>query len=319
MNTNNGKLPTFVAFGEALTDMLRTGADAWKSVPGGAPWNVAQIMASFGVASAFGGAISQDCFGDALWQASAQADLDLRFLQRVPKSPLLAIVHEIQPPSYFFVGDDSADLHFDVAALPQGWETAVRWAHFGGISLARQPLAERLVALAERLSARGVKISYDPNFRNVMGSSYDAILVRMVAIADLVKVSEEDLCGLFRKHGADAALLQLRAMRPTATVLYTRGAQGATLHVADHAWHATPPDISVVDTIGAGDCSLAGFLSSAIQQPLAGWEVHLRAAVAAGAGACLAAGATPPSAQILAGLAEQVQIQSITTPNTAVD
>ncbi len=310
MTTTDDKLPSFIAFGEALTDMLHTGADTWKSVPGGAPWNVAQIMASFGVASAFGGAISQDCFGDALWHASAEAGLDLRFLQRNAQSPLLAIVHETQPPAYFFVGDNSADLHFDATTLPQGWETAVRWAHFGGISLARQPLAERLVALAERLSANGVKISYDPNFRNVMDSRYDAILARMLAIADLIKVSEEDLCGLFRTHDAEAALRQLRAMRPMATVLYTRGAQGATLHVEDHTWHATPPRISVVDTVGAGDCSLAGFLSSAMHRSDAGRDVHLRAAVAAGAGACLAAGATPPSAQTLAGLAQKVHIQS---------
>ncbi len=310
MNTSNNKLPTFIAFGEALTDMLRTGADTWKSVPGGAPWNVAQIMAGFGVASAFGGAISKDCFGDALWNASAQAGLDLRFLQRVSKSPLLAMVHETQPPSYFFVGDNSADLHFDVTTLPQGWEATVRWAHFGGISLARQPLTGRLVELAERLSVSGVKISYDPNFRNVMDKSYDAILARLVAIADLIKVSEEDVCGLFRMHDAEAALLQLRAMLPTATVLYTRGAQGATLHVANQTWHATPPAITVVDTIGAGDCSLAGFLSSAMQQPDAGWDTHLRAAVAAGAGACLAAGATPPSAQTLADMTQKVHILS---------
>ncbi len=311
MNTSNDdKLPTFIAFGEALMDILRTGADTWKSVPGGAPWNVAQIMASFGVASAFGGAISNDCFGDALWKASAQSGLDLRFLQRVSKSPLLAIVHETQPPSYFFVGDDSADLHFDLVALPQGWEAAVRWAHFGGISLARQPLAERLVAIAERLSASGVKISYDPNFRNVMDKSYDAILARMVAVADLIKVSEEDLCGLFRTHDAEAALLELHAMRPTATVLYTRGAQGATLHAKGKTWNAAPPRITVVDTIGAGDCSLAGFLRSAMHQPHADWDTHLRAAVAAGAGACLAAGATPPTAQTLADLTLKVHIQS---------
>ena len=97
--------------------------------------------------------------------AAKRPRLDLRFLQRYDKSPLLAIVHETQPPKYFFVGDDSADLHFDVSTLPTGWEREVRWAHFGGISLARSPLAERLVALAERLKAGGVRISYDPNYR----------------------------------------------------------------------------------------------------------------------------------------------------------
>ncbi|MFB0936159.1 MAG: PfkB family carbohydrate kinase, partial [Propionivibrio sp.] len=190
--------PQFISFGEALIDLIRKDGSTWVSVPGGAPWNVARVMACFGVRSAFGGAISRDCFGDLLWQACEQSGLDMRFVQRPAKSPLLAIVHETHPPKYFFVGDDSADLHFDVAGLPAGWEAAVRWANFGCISLARQPLAGRLVDLAERLHAQGVRISYDPNFRAVMDESYDPVLKRMMAIADLVKVSEEDLRGLFR-------------------------------------------------------------------------------------------------------------------------
>jgi fructokinase len=99
--------------------MLRTGADEWSSQTGGSTWNVARVMARLGVPSAFAGAISLDVFGDA--QATDAAGLDLRFLQRRAKSPLLAIVHELHPPTYFFIGDDSADLHFDAAQLPAGW------------------------------------------------------------------------------------------------------------------------------------------------------------------------------------------------------
>ncbi len=300
--------PQFVSFGEALTDMIRLDATRWASIPGGAPWNVAQVMACFGVPSAFGGAISQDCFGDDLWQTSEKARLDLRFLQRHNKSPLLAIVHETQPPKYFFVGDDSADLHFDVSALPQGWEGAVRWAHFGGISLARQPLAERLVSLAERLKKQGVHISYDPNYRVAMDKNYDAILARMAAIADLIKVSEEDLRGLFRTDDEEGAFAQLRATNPTAAFLYTRGSEGAALYAGDRTWRATPPVIKVVDTVGAGDCSLAGLLCSLMHHPELGWDTHLRASIAAGSGACLAAGATPPSEETLARLAGEVHV-----------
>src|SRR5438067_13025846 len=122
-------------------------------------------MAALDIDSAFAGAISRDVFGEQLWAASAAARLDPRFIQRLEKSPLLAIVHRLDPPSYFFVGDDSADLHFDAAALPPGWVDACRWAHFGGISLAREPLAGKLVALAGQLKAAGVRLSYDPNFR----------------------------------------------------------------------------------------------------------------------------------------------------------
>lgn len=303
-------LPQFVSFGEALTDLLSIGPCEWKSVPGGAPWNVARVMSCFGVASAFGGAVSQDCFGDVLWQTSVNAKLDLRFMQRYDKSPLLAIVHETRPPSYFFVGDDSADLYFDVCVLPQAWDAAVRWVHFGGISLARQPLAERLVFLAERLKSQGVKISYDPNFRAVMNKDYDPILARMTIIADLIKVSEEDLRGLFRTQDEAGAFARLRAMNPAAAYLYTRGSEGAALYVGQQTWHATPPKITVVDTVGAGDCSLAGLLCSIMHQPECDWDAHLRASVAAGTGACLAAGATPPSAATLARLAGKVKVSA---------
>ena len=300
--------PQFISFGEALTDLIRREADTWVSVPGGAPWNVARVMACFGVRSAFGGAISRDCFGDMLWQASEQSGLDMRFVQRPAKSPLLAIVHETHPPKYFFVGDDSADLYFDVAALPAGWEGAVRWANFGCISLARQPLAGRLVSLAERLHAQGVRISYDPNFRAVMDDSYDPVLQRMMAIADLVKVSEEDLRGLFPTEDEDAAFDRLLAMNPAAPILYTRGGEGAALYAGDKVWRAVPPKITVVDTVGAGDSSLAGLLSSLMRHPEHGWDAHLRASVAAGTGACLSAGATPPSAGLLEKLAGEVKI-----------
>ena len=302
------EFPQFISFGEALTDLIRRDGDTWVSVPGGAPWNVARVMACFGISSAFGGAISRDCFGDALWQASEQSGLDLRFLQRPAKSPLLAIVHETHPPKYFFVGDDSADLHFDLDSLPAGWERAVRWAHFGGISLARQPLAERLAGLAERLHGMGVRISYDPNFRAVMDARYDAILARMMAVADLVKVSEEDLRGLFRTENEDEAFLRLRSMNTAAPILYTRGGEGAALHVGEQVWRAVPPTVTVIDTVGAGDCSLAGLLCSLLHSPEAGWGAHLRASVAAGTGACLAAGATPPLDELRQRLAAEVRI-----------
>jgi fructokinase len=135
--------PLFVAAGEALTDMIVQDAaqTQWRSIVGGSTWNVARAMARLEVPTAFAGAISRDVFGDALWRASEAARLDLRFLQRHARSPLLAIVHRTDPPSYFFVGDDSADLHFDAAQLPDGWQAHCQWAHFGGISLAREPLA----------------------------------------------------------------------------------------------------------------------------------------------------------------------------------
>jgi fructokinase len=289
--------PEFVAAGEALTDLIVDGPEhaKWCSQVGGSTWNVARTMARLGVPSAFAGAVSEDVFGDQLWQASGVAGLDRRFLQRHAKSPLLAIVHETDPPTYFFVGDDSADLHFDAEALPAGWRAGCKWAHFGGISLAREPLAGKLVALAEALWRDGVKISYDPNFRVLMDVRYDATLRRMTELADVVKVSEEDLTGLFRTDDVDGAFAQLRAFNPGASYLYTKGAAGASLVMGESRWDVAAPHIEVVDSVGAGDASIAALAYSMLREPARAALDHLRFAVAAGAAACLGAGASPPS------------------------
>lgn len=288
-------LPLFLAAGEALTDMLSTGADQWQSKNGGAPWNVARLLACWAWPSAFAGAISLDLFGNALWQASKEAGLDLRFMQRYPKPPLLAIVHQTRPPAYFFAGGDSADLYFDPKQLPTDWHTQLQWAHFGGISLARAPLSHTLLEMAKELKQAGVKISYDPNFRNTMDESYDPMLAQMCSLADLIKVSDEDLYGLMRTSSLNAALARLRSLNPQAAILHTMGADGARLLFRDQEWHAKPPSLKVVDTIGAGDASAAGILFSLMQAPQRGWDEHLRIAVAAGSAACLQAGAGAPT------------------------
>jgi fructokinase len=309
MNAATHDFPAFVSAGEALTDMLRTGSDQWSSQVGGSTWNVARVMARLGVPSAFAGAVSLDVFGDALAGANDAAGLDRRFLQRYARSPLLAIVHELHPPTYYFIGDDSADLHFDAAQLPQGWMQGAQWVHFGGISLAREPLAGKLVALAEELKAAGVKISYDPNFRVMMDERYDATLARMTALADVVKVSDEDLAGLFRHDDIDASFALLRSWNPQASFLYTRGAAGAALYRGEQVWQAAPPQIDVVDSVGAGDASIGGLLYSLMYRPEVDGGEHLRFAVAAGAGACLAAGGSPPSVELVESLAERTVVR----------
>ena len=299
-------LPHFVSFGEALTDLIRTGPDTWRSMPGGAPWNVAMAMSALGAMSAFGGGISNDVFGHALWQASVDANLDLRFIQQFAKAPLLAVVHDTDPPAYFFIGNDSADLHFRPEGLPAGWLRALRWAHFGSLGLLRQPLAARLIALAAGLKAEGKFISYDPNYRQLMDSRYDDTLARMCRLADVIKVSDEDLRGLFRTADHRVGLAQISAWNPGAWLLLTRGAAGASLFRGTQEWRAAPPKVAVIDTVGAGDASLAGFVYSLMERADSAPAQHLAWAVAAGAAACIAAGASPPSQALVASLAVTV-------------
>ena len=287
--------PRFVSAGEALTDLIRQADGYWLARAGGAPWNVARVMAGFGVSSAFAGSVSRDNFGDEIAALSRDAGLDMRFLQQHDNPSLLAIVYETSPPRYYFIGADSADLAFDPRVLPPDWTQSVEWVHCGGISLAREPLSSRLIGLLENAKAAGARVSFDPNFRNLMTPAYDTTLARVARLADVIKVSDEDLGGLFRTRDLDGALERLKALNPRAVVMLTRGAEGAELHAHGRRLHQDCPQVEIADTVGAGDASIGGLLYSLMHRPDAGWPAHLRRAVAAGTAACLQPGAMPPT------------------------
>lgn len=289
-------LPRLVVFGEALTDFVRTGADSWRSVAGGACWNVARVAATLGLPTGWGGAVSDDFFGREIVDKSQVAGLDPRFLQVVARPPLVAMVHQLDPPRYFFLGNDSADLAFDASRLPAGWQTACAFAHFGCISLVRQPLGARLVAIAEALHAAGVPVSFDPNCRNLMDAAYPPLFERMAALADTIKISDEDLRQIYPALAFEGALARVRAIAPAAVVLYTRGGDGMTAYLADGSRVEQPAfKVAVADTVGAGDACMGGFLASRLQQPDAGVAIHVRFAAATAAAACTRPGAHAPT------------------------
>ncbi|WP_405123612.1 carbohydrate kinase [Pseudomonas sp. M20] len=268
------QLPSVVVFGEALTDVVQHSPGRWQGYPGGAPWNVARAMSRLGVPTAFAGSISTDSLGDEIAQQSKAAGLDMRFLQRVDADPLVAIVPSSHPPRYFFAGE--ADLLFDVDQLPAGWLDAARLCHFSCISLARQPLGDRLVEVARRAKEEGKLISYDPNWRNLMDTRYrELTFPSMVELADIIKLSDEDLRQIYPGLNEEQALRELRTMNTRAQILFTRGAKGMVLYDADLKFEQPAIAVEVADTVGAGDSSMAGWLASTLlgfQEPRARLE-----------------------------------------------
>ncbi|MBV8047813.1 MAG: carbohydrate kinase [Paludibacterium sp.] len=298
--------PRFIAFGEALTDFIRQEGQDWRAVPGGACWNVARVVARLGVPSASGGAVSQDVFGQQLLAESLAAGLDIRFLQSRPYPPLLAMVPERQPPAYFFIGENSADLHFDVDALPADWEQALAIAHFGGISLARPPLADRLLALAHRLYRAGKPLSFDPNYRTIMAApDYFPRFEAMAAMARYIKVSDEDLAALYPGLPQDAAMARLRRLAPQASILYTQGAADMCLYEQEARFRQPVFRVAVADTVGCGDAAMGGWLASLLTRPEAEPGAHLRFAAATAACAAMRTGAYAPAADDVAALLRQ--------------
>lgn len=280
----------FVVFGEALTDFIRQPDGQWRAIPGGACWNVARAASRLGVATGYAGSVSSDVFGQELHALTREAGLDMRFTQQVARAPLLAMVTSTTPPDYFFIGDDSADLHFDPERLPAGWMDEARVLHFGCISLAREPLASRLLQVAQVAAMRGKKIAFDPNWRKLMDNpSYRILLRELLALSHYVKVSDEDLERLF--PGDANAFATLRTLAPRAEILLTLGAQGMTLFKDEQVIEQAAYKVDVIDTVGCGDASMGGWIASRLRQPDAPAQTHLQCAAAGAAIAASKAGA----------------------------
>ncbi len=172
---------------------------------------------------------------------------------------------------------------------------------------------------ARRASAT---ISYDPNIRPTLIA--DAARARervrqLVSLADIVKVSDEDLGWLHPDRTPLDVARQWRAAGP-AIVIVTRGGNGATAVTADGVVEVPGLNVAVIDTVGAGDTFMAAVIDGVFEAGLAGrarWELLARisnhqleeildTAVRAAAITVSRQGANPPWRQELAGKGHSV-------------
>jgi fructokinase len=253
-----------VVCGEAVVDLVQAGPRTWTSHPGGSPTNVAVGLARLGVPTAMLARLSGDAFGAMLRGHLRDAGVDLGLVVDAPQPSTLAAVSldEAGVASYGFWTEGTADGQWTEAELAAPLPSGVAALHTGSMALELLPGAPRLVALLERLHGT-LLLSYDPNVRLARAGDHArglAAVERVVALADVVKVSSEDLAWLLPGLPVPEVLERWRALGP-ALVVATDGGEGATALGAAGLLHAPAEPVAVVDTVGAGDAFSAGLLA----------------------------------------------------------
>jgi fructokinase len=254
--------------GEALIDMLPRqsvdGARAFAPFAGGAVFNTAIALGRLGAPVQFFSGLSSDLFGTILRDELAASGVDASPAAISDRPTTLAFVTLTNGhASYAFYDENTAGRMLRPADLPATDADAL---FFGGISLVVDPCGAAYAALLQREAGRAV-IMIDPNIRTSFitdEAGYRARLDQMLAQADIIKISDEDL--MWISGDTDAAAL--RARTGAAVVLLTRGAQGVTVVTADAVWDVPAVRATVVDTVGAGDTFSAGFLADLQAQGL---------------------------------------------------
>ncbi len=302
--------------GESLIDMLpretAAGEMAFAPYPGGAVFNTAVALGRLRAPSGFLSGISNDLFGAKLTASLAESKVDTSLAARSDRPTTLAFVTLTDgQASYAFYDENTAGRMLAVADLPDVPDS-VEAMFFGGISLVVEPCGATYEALMLREAGHRVTM-IDPNIRPGFirdEATYRARIDRMIAVADVVKISDEDLSWIL---GPGDPGDQARALleRGPSLICVTEGAKGARGVSREHDVWVDATKVDVVDTVGAGDTFNAGVLASlhtgdALSKPaIAALNADaIRAALALGAQAAAVtvsrAGANPPWARELA-------------------
>jgi fructokinase len=254
--------------GEALIDMLpretTLGEPAFSPYAGGAVFNTAIALGRLGAASGFFTGLSTDLFGEILDQTLAASKVDTSLCARSARPTTLAFVKLVNgQASYAFYDENTAGRLLSAADLPD-LPDSVGTLFFGGISLVNDPAASSYAEFQKRAAATGRVTMIDPNIRPGFitdAPAYRARIAAMIATADIVKLSDEDLHWL-EGDGDLTALAHSILSRGPKVVFITEGARGARAVTATQDRFVTATKVDVADTVGAGDTFNAGVLAS---------------------------------------------------------
>jgi fructokinase len=260
--------------GEALIDLIPNPDGRFEACLGGAVYNLTRALARQSIESLYLNPLSHDRFGRQL-AAGMQAD-GVHLAQPTPVQEVTSLavvsVNEAGHPDYAFYREGVADRATDAIRLTEACEKApaLQLVCTGALALSPDDAGIYLPWLAGQRDS-GKLVVIDANLRPSVMSDlgrYRSHVINALQYADVIKVSDEDLDNL-AMDGA-TALEQARnllAHCDAQVVALTRGGAGANLltrfGAVFHARESLP--LTVVDTVGAGDCFLAGLITAMLE------------------------------------------------------
>jgi fructokinase len=268
----------YLVCGEALFDFFSE-EDAsglaskvnFKAIAGGSPFNVAVGLRRLGVDAALFAGLSTDYLGRRLQQVLQDEGVRPDYLVdfAAPTTLAMVAVGANGSPHYSFRGEGCADRQLKPEHLP-ALGPEIRGLHIGSFSLVVQPIADTLLALVRQESGQRL-ISLDPNVRlnpepNI--ELWRSRIATLVELADLIKVSDEDLSLLYPEQDP-ARVIEGWLQHRCQLVFLTRGGEGATVFSRAHgSWSMPASSVKIADTVGAGDTFQAALITWLTEQQL---------------------------------------------------
>lgn len=265
--------------GDAVVDLLPETSGRLMQCPGGAPANVAVGVARLQGNSAFIGRVGEDPFGRFMRQTLNNEQVNVDYMTPDAQHRTSTVVVDLDEDgerSFTFMVRPSADLFLTMQDLPVFQPD--QWLHSCSIALSAEPSRSTTFNAMRQIHAAGGFVSFDPNIRQDLWTD-NTLLHRCVCqaleLADVVKLSEEELMFIASSQDADLAMGQLAEQFAITLLLVTQGKAGVKAWHNGTIYHYPALPVVSVDTTGAGDAFVAGLLWGLAQHGLPERESQL--------------------------------------------
>ncbi|AWI50790.1 MULTISPECIES: aminoimidazole riboside kinase [Actinobacillus] len=299
--------------GDAVVDLIPDGENHYLRCAGGAPANVAVGVSRLGCEAGFIGRVGNDPLGKFMQQTlqAEKVSTDNMILDPQQRTSTVIVGLDDGERSFTFMVNPSADQFLEVGDLPTFHQGD--FLHCCSIALINNPSRSTTIEAIRRIKEVGGFFSFDPNLRESLWASLDEmkeVVNSVIAMADILKFSEEELTLLTNTTNLEEATKLITAQYPEKLIIITLGKDGAIYHLNGKSQVVKGKALKPVDTTGAGDAFVSGLLAGLSQ--VSDWKEEatlvevIRKANASGALATTAKGAMaalPNKAQLEAFLA----------------
>jgi fructokinase len=265
--------PQVLCLGEILWDCLADqpgmqvkDVQSWTRYPGGAPANVACALVKLGTPSGFVGCVGRDALGQTLVELLETIGVNQEGIQRHEAPTRQVEVLRSATGDRQFAGfggratTEFADTHLQADRLPETLFNTADYLVMGTLELAypdSHQAMERAVALANR---GFMKIVVDVNWRPMFWADPDQakpMILNFIRQADFLKLSYEEAEWLYGTADPGAIVHQHGNVEG---VLVTNGEHGCAYCLSENEGKIPAFPIQALDTTGAGDSFVAGFV-----------------------------------------------------------